>query len=266
MRGHRIVGKGLSLGCPGQAQGDFQPVPQLPVQESGARRRGTRDATHGGGFTLVEVLIAVVISVIVMGTVYASYTATLRMAKDTAYERQIYGMGRLALGRMIRDFESVVPQYGAYRFRLAENDIASQGFSRVGLSARSLLLADKAAQTGVVWVEYKIEESGKEGMFVLRRLERRISGRDIGQEADETDHGYVICKNIKYYQIIVSDRNGKKYPVWDSLSGFPEQYNQLPARIQIRLGLIDRDRPDVIYPFQTEIYMPVTGMENETES
>ena len=58
------------------------------------------------GFTLLEILIAVVILVIVLSTVFASFTGTLRLVSETESQAEVYQMARIALERILEDLES----------------------------------------------------------------------------------------------------------------------------------------------------------------
>ena len=59
------------------------------------------------GFTLVEILIAIIIFATIISILYSSYTGTLRNIKETQYQADIYHMARVAIERMVEDLESV---------------------------------------------------------------------------------------------------------------------------------------------------------------
>lgn len=216
------------------------------------------------GFTLVEVLIAIVILGIVMGTVYASYTATLRITKDSAYERELYSMSRLALSRIRGDLGKVVPYSGAYGFKSERSDVDDREFSNLSFLSTAHLFANADNEAGIARIEYKIEQSDAGDDFVLRRIDRLRLSKDSPEEADNMDKGFIICRNIKYFDVILFDAKGEEYESWNSSSDISEQRDRLPSRIKIRLGLIDRNNAEGAYPFYTEIYLPVTRVENET--
>jgi prepilin-type N-terminal cleavage/methylation domain-containing protein len=72
------------------------------------------------GFTLVEILIAIFILTTVLTTIYAAYTGTFRIVKDTQYTDDIYSMARRAMKRMTVDLESVCSYRDSFKFATGE--------------------------------------------------------------------------------------------------------------------------------------------------
>jgi prepilin-type N-terminal cleavage/methylation domain-containing protein len=68
------------------------------------------------GFTLIEILIAILILGTVLTTVYAAYTGTLRIVKDTGYEDDIYSMARVTMKRITENLESICKYDGSFKF------------------------------------------------------------------------------------------------------------------------------------------------------
>ena len=57
------------------------------------------------GFTLFEILIAIFLFTVVLTTIYASYTGTLRVVDTTESQADVYRMARIALERILEDLE-----------------------------------------------------------------------------------------------------------------------------------------------------------------
>jgi prepilin-type N-terminal cleavage/methylation domain-containing protein len=68
------------------------------------------------GFTLVELLVAVMILAMVLTTLYAAYTGTFRTALATEEDDALHGMARGMFLRLIRDLGGIVPYNGAMVF------------------------------------------------------------------------------------------------------------------------------------------------------
>jgi len=66
--------------------------------------------TNPKGFTLFELLVAIVIFALVLSTIYASATGTFRVVGETESRAEIYRMARIAMERMLEDLESVYVQ------------------------------------------------------------------------------------------------------------------------------------------------------------
>ena len=83
------------------------------------------------GFTLIEILIAVLILGIVLSTVYASYTGTFRIVRETETDAELYSMARTVLERMTRDLEAAAPWKGAFTFLAKPYSLGTREFTRL---------------------------------------------------------------------------------------------------------------------------------------
>ena len=130
------------------------------VPLAGATRPGT-----GRGFTLIEILLAIFILGIVLSTVYASYTGTFRIIRETEYDAEIYGMARSALDRMARDLQSAAPWRGAFTFRTKPYSLHDREFMRLTFRAAAhVAFSEQEVPGGITVIEYGVEEdTEKEG-------------------------------------------------------------------------------------------------------
>ena len=80
------------------------------------------------GFTLLEILIAIFILGVVLTTVYASYSSTLRVAHDVEYESGVYKMARISLNRMIKDLSSLQLSGDSFVLRAEKSVIGNHEF------------------------------------------------------------------------------------------------------------------------------------------
>ena len=71
-----------------------------------------------------------------MSTVYASYTGTFRIIRETQEDAEIYGMARSALDRMVRDLQSAAPWRGAFTFITKAEQPGQPGISAPHLPRR----------------------------------------------------------------------------------------------------------------------------------
>jgi len=80
------------------------------------------------GFTLLEIMIAIFILGVVLTTIYAAYTGTLRVIKDIEDESLIYKMARTTLDRMTRDLTSLQRFDGKFFLRSERKGIGVSEF------------------------------------------------------------------------------------------------------------------------------------------
>lgn len=78
------------------------------------RHCSSRPHLSGGGFTLVEILIAIFILSLVLATVYVSYTGTLKTSHQLEKEGEIYKMARQSLERLAKDLTSLQMSEGSF--------------------------------------------------------------------------------------------------------------------------------------------------------
>lgn len=209
------------------------------------------------GFTLIEILIAVLILGIVLSTIYASYTGTFRLVRETETGAEIYGMARTALDRMARDFEATTPWKKTLTFRAIPYSLGDREFTRLLFRSSSHIAFSEDEQempAGIAVIEYAVEEAtDKEGYFLLRSdsLFRNP------EKEEALTGGFLLCDQIDTLTYRFYDVSGKEYETWDSGGSNEAQKGKAPAMIEIRLGLVnetDRERP---HPFMTRIRLPI---------
>ena len=210
------------------------------------------------GFTLIEILIAVLILGIVLTTVYASYTGTFRIIGETKSDAELYGMARVALERMTRDMESVSPWKGSFSFSAKTYALKDRDFTGlIFRSAAHVAFGKKEPPAGIAVIEYFIEEkedeeAEKEG-FSLYRSDSL--SRDLRKD-EPLPPGFLLCDRVENFTCRFYDDKGKEYDSWDSEGGDEKQKNKAPAIVEIRLFLVnekDREHP---YPFMTKVNLP----------
>jgi len=207
------------------------------------------------GFTLIEILIAVFILGIVLSTVFASYTGTFRIIRETETDAEIYGMARTVLERMARDLEAVASWKGAFTFQAKPYSLGKREFTRLTFrSAAHVAFGEREAPAGIAVIGYGVEEGAeKEGYALFRSDSLR---RDPAKE-ETAAGGFLLCDRIETLTYRFYDDTGKEYETWDAAGGSEAQKKRAPAMVEIRLGLVnekDREHP---HPFMTCVRLPL---------
>jgi general secretion pathway protein J len=218
-----------------------------------------------GGFTLIEVLIAVFILGVVLSTVYAAYTATFRMVKVSEYENDIYNMGRMTLQRMTQDFSAVTPYGGKFEWTIKRTAVGGRDFPRLFFTSNvNLDLYDKAKPAGISTIDYFVDEDRQRGGFVLLRSEsiRREKAPDDLNELRK--NAFPVCNHIQSIVYTFYDGKGKDYETWDSQETGDVQKNRAPGIVAVELNLVNPDKEDYPYKFRTKIYLPVNQVDRES--
>ncbi|MCL2669657.1 MAG: prepilin-type N-terminal cleavage/methylation domain-containing protein [Syntrophaceae bacterium] len=213
------------------------------------------------GFTLLEVLIAVLILGIVMTTVYASYWGTFRVIGETRSDAEAYGIGRTVLDRVTKDLAATSPWAGAFFFQTRVQTLGREEVVRLRFRSRAhLAFREDEAPEGIALIEYRLaEETGKAG-YVLWRSDSLFL--DPGSGWPETPRGgFLLGERIEALTWRFYDERGREYDRWDSEGGLETQQSKAPVTVVVELRLLNeagRGRP---YRFTTRIRLPLAQPE-----
>ncbi len=237
-------------------------MPLRPSRSSGKTMAGRR------GFTLVELLVAVMILAMVLTTLYAAYTGTFRTALATEEDDALHGMARGMFLRLIRDLGGLVPHNGAMVF-IAQPAEEGGGFLRLAFrSSAHLAFSPEDVAGGAAFIVYEVRPDKKnEGVFDLLRgdgfPEEKVSNAagDLslsGKEAEAARSTFALCTDVHALTYTFYDDEGKEYETWDSVNGPEIQRKRAPAMIQVTLDLAGPSRREAPLRFQTRINLPIT--------
>lgn len=200
------------------------------------------------GFTLIELMLAIAISVVVVGTVYVTFYQSHKVTKSIMAQTEVYQMARLCMDRMMKDLNCIYfspylvldedlksnqkANELAQKYRLIgknENDGTNDTDRLYFTTTSDIGLGDKSGILNEVDYELKEDPDNKGMYFLIRREDNKPhdgiteSGRNPGMEIAEN----VVSMNIVYY-----DKSGKESDEWDASSTSPPA---LPHMIKITL-------------------------------
>ncbi len=206
------------------------------------------------GFTLIEILIAIFILTTVLTTVYAAYTGTFRLMKDTRRGDKIYSMARTAMNRMTKDIESVCGYRNSFRF--ASGEIEKEGFMELSfLSSAHLNFYDEKS-SGIAVISYFVVEDDEKDGYIMKRKDELYLDK-IEEEEVLRDGGYIVCEGLQSLTYKFYDTIGEEYDSWDSESDSKAQNNKVPSVVSIQMDFINPDDKDRPYRFMTKVFLPV---------
>ncbi len=206
------------------------------------------------GFTLIEILIAIFILTTVLTTVYAAYTGTFRLMKDTRRGDKIYSMARTAMNRMTKDIESVCGYRNSFRF--ASGEIEKEGFMELSfLSSAHLNFYDEKS-SGIAVISYFVVEDDEKDGYIMKRKDELYLDK-IEEEEVLRDGGYIVCEGLQSLTYKFYDTIGEEYDSWDSESDSKAQNDKVPSVVSIQMDFINPDDKDRPYRFMTKVFLPV---------
>ncbi len=209
------------------------------------------------GFTLIEILLAVLILAVVLTTVYASYTGTFRLIDETETDAEIYGMARCALKRMTLDIEAVARWKESFVFAATENQRGESDFTALEFrSGAHVAFGTNEPPAGVATIRYTVEKTDEEGGFALYRSD----SLSIDPARDDAPPlKYMLCDRIENVTYTFYDEKGEKHETWNSIDGPEAQRKKAPAIVEIRLFLVNEKNPDSPHLFMTAVRVRLVG-------
>lgn len=217
-----------------------------------------------GGFTLLEILIAIFIFALVVSAIFAAYRGTFNIIDDTESQEDIYQMARIALERIAGDLEA------AYFPELAHTPETDQATTvwfegekkeirdlRCGelrfVSLAHLTFSDEKSLAEPAEIAYYAAAgSDEEGLDLYR------SDTMLTRETPESGTGgLLICRGLSSIDFIYYDSGGQPHESWDSDEGATK--GKLPSRVSILMQFPNRTDPDRPFRFMTGVAIPMGG-------
>lgn len=220
---------------------------------AGRRRRG-------GGFTLIEVLVAVSILAVVSTLVWGSFRETFNAKSTIEANATRYHTVRLALERLAREtsqaFISQNEDSGQQERRTffvgkRRSDVDELRFSMMG-HQRLYQNANEADTSQVLWYGARDRDDPRK-VNLVRRETRRLGNIKPELATGESD---IICDDVVRLRIDYWD--GREKPgnatgwkeEWSTLAA-DGQPDRLPTKVRFTLTVYDERGQEV--PFQTEV-------------
>ena len=216
------------------------------------------------GFTLVEILVAIVVFGIVISTIFASYTGTFKIIDETERQADIYEMSRIALGRICEDLESAYinsggegPEIGdeireRMRFVGEEREIEGAGSDSLRfLSSAHIAFGEEDVDCGIAEIVYYVAEGQEGDGLALYRSDTP----EFKESPQEGSGGLILCSGLYSIDFRFYDIKGEVYESWDSRSD--ESKDKLPARVTVELLFLNSTNPDSPYRFMSGVSLPL---------
>ncbi|RLB28848.1 MAG: hypothetical protein DRG87_08440 [Deltaproteobacteria bacterium] len=240
----------------------FSGTPTLPFSDSPLLRFFNGHA----GFTLIEILIAIMIFATLLTTIYTSYTGTFRVIEDTESQAEIYRMARIAMERILDDLESVYIQKGnqhtspegeegnSLQFLGEEREIMGRRADTLRFTSRAHIdFSGKDPGFGVTQIGYYVKEGNDGEGFVLYRNDNPRFTQTY--PFDEESGGLVLCERLASVAFTYYGEDGGVSTSWDSASKGMEK--KIPKAVSITLEFENILNPELPITFMTSVALPM---------
>jgi general secretion pathway protein J len=207
------------------------------------------------GFTLVEIMIAILILGLVLSTVYAAYSGTMKIVRDIEYQNNLYKMARTAIDRMIKDLSSLQLSSGSFDLRAEKKTLSNREFYSLSFwSASHLAFGENEGEGSPAAISYYVQEDEGGGSFSLWRSD--LSGAKPSPQKNISG-GFVVCQNVDSWSLRFYDSTGRESESWDSSSFSSQQKGRAPVAVKIELVLVNLNDKEKPYKFMTKVFLPV---------
>jgi general secretion pathway protein J len=214
-----------------------------------------------GGFTLMEVLIAIAILAIVVTTVLASFNSVFSTTAVLDESADIYEMAKNCLKRIVLDLESIHvsqrPLYqppeldqppDPYRFVATAEDAGGTGFAQnLRFASRAHIRLENNSREGIAEVIYYLK-AVDDGQLTLKRADNLYPYPEFEEKGSDP----TLCKHVKSLSFRFYDQDGNEFELWDSDSD--EFGYATPKAIAIKLELT---KNAASHNFETMVSLPI---------
>ncbi len=200
------------------------------------------------GFTLLEILLAILIFSIVVTTIFGSFNAVFSSAGALHKGTGLYEMGKNCLARMTADLRALhvirSPLYtkpgfdsppGPYRV-FGDSSYSVDGtFSRMRFASFAHLPFGENREEGIAEIIYYVAIN-RDGDAVLRRADNLFPyERFKDNRLEERGSDPILCEGVKSLTFTYYDEEGTEYEFWNSES---EEFDYAtPRAVKITLAI-----------------------------
>lgn len=214
----------------------------------------------GKGFTLMEILIAILILGVVITSVLTSFNMVFSSTEALDRHAALYETARTCLARMVSDLEqlhvSQRPLYRApgyddppdpYRIEGVTEDLDGTSFAQIRFVSRSHIPPADRGENRLAQIWYYVM-ARKDGQLVVKRSDRLYPYPELEKNAADA----VLCENVKSLAFTFTDADGTEFENWNSDA---EEFGYAtPQTVKVRLEVASADQSHV---FETMVRLPV---------
>ena len=214
----------------------------------------------GGGFTLLEVLLAIFFFSIIITTLFGAYTAVLDKAQSVENNLVFNDMAQVCLNRMIIDLKSAYvalpPLYkqpafdsqpDPYRIVTVPSETGEDRFMTLRFTSQAHIALDRQFRSGVAEIVYYVQ-ARNDGQFVLRRSDRLFFDEPFEPQPGDP----ILCENVKHLTFRFVDYEGEDHDNWDSETDDFDYATPRGITIKLEIGT-----PSSTFTYETRINLPV---------
>jgi len=210
--------------------------------------------------TMIEVMIATVIITMMMVTVWASISQTMRGMQAMQQQQEKAQIIRTSLGRLTAELSMAYlsfnrPADEPRHFTLFDGRDNFEQDSVTFTAFAHLRMRKDANESDQAIIQYFVAQDPEDNdrQHLYRRESRRLTG-DLPEKLQDYFPAYVVCEDVEVFDVEYWEPQKQEWiPEWVTTVN-DQQPDRLPPRVRIRLGVKERDEVE-FYSAQTELFM-----------
>ena len=224
------------------------------------RRRTTAADWPRRGFTLVEILVAIIIFAVVMTTVFGSFQAVFFNSEKIRSADAAFEAAEACFNRMVADLLQIYvtqpPYYKPpgmndpptdYRLVATTPMVEGREFSRLRFTSLAHTPMGPHPGDGIAQIVYYVT-AAEDGRLELRRSDTLYPYKAV--KPNPTDP--LLCRDVDSFTLELIDHEGQPHPRWNS--DHDDFGYATPRAVHIALTI---GRPPEVRRFETTVKLPV---------
>ncbi len=213
------------------------------------------------GMTMIEILVSLAIVTMMMVSVWASFSTTVRTMEQAGQIQDRYNMIRNAMDRMASEISMAYlsfnrPAGEPKHFTLFEGRTGAGGHSLTFSSFAHLRLRTNAKEGDQSIIQYELaddpEDSSRQHLY--RRETPRLTG-DRPEDLYRFAPAYVLCEDVESLEFRFWDPLREEWlDEWRTTYN-DAQPDRLPTRVEIKMGIVDEVGDTVYFVTQVPLLM-----------
>lgn len=211
------------------------------------------------GFTLLEVLLAVVIFAVLVSMVSLSLSGSLQVVEATEKQGELYHRGRTAMIRISEDIAAAMLVEGFEFIGFSEEIDGRRADTMRFVSTAHLILNPEKQQPGLGIITYRVkaEQEDQRNLVLLRSDELFLPGAQQ-DGADEEGEGFILSDKLRSVEFNYIDAEGESGEDWDSTveDGDEDAVRSLPVAVECTLTYWLDIEEETYLSFSTRVFLP----------